>query len=85
MPGLNEWRLRGSPRSLHPEVSNREGYSDLVESPAAGGCVLLVPLVSGLIPESCPMLEVSGVVGTGAALVVSVGVVGADRPWYRSG
>jgi hypothetical protein len=34
-------------------------------------------LLSELIPESCGMAEVSGVVGTGAALVlVSVGVVG---------
>ena len=41
------------------------------------GLYPLVPLLSALIPESFGMLEVSGVVGTGAALlVVSVGVVG---------
>ncbi|MFL5517246.1 MAG: hypothetical protein ACJ8DJ_13890 [Gemmatimonadales bacterium] len=46
----------------------------LVSTPVLG-LYPLVPLVSELIPESCLMLEVSGVVGT-AELVLSVGVVG---------
>jgi hypothetical protein len=46
----------------------------LVSTPVLG-LYPLVPLVSALIPESCPMLELSGVVGT-AELVLSVGVVG---------
>jgi hypothetical protein len=50
----------------------------LVLSAPVLGLYPLVPLLSALIPESCGMLvELSGVVGTGAALLlVSVGVVG---------